>query len=332
MISLTRGDPVAKCVEGRYKGEIICIDKSKEAKIDLWAKPEFIIKEMLYKDPDYMILTRRTKPQKKARLEYLIEQEEDTPEGLEMIENDTEGLRDIYDRSMKILERIYKKELFIPDAVFEPYIDEDRHETYYITGQSGSGKSTYATNLIKMMRKKNPNKKVYIISKLDEDKVYDEIGKGPNAPIRIPTKDDEGFDAFGMTKDHIPSLTMDHLKDSIVVFDDTTSIDDPAINKGVQHLLDTICECGRHNKITLINTAHLIANHKASRKILNEATNITFFINSNWAQTSLFFKGQMGMLKPQIERIRLLGEGSRWITLNRGIPNYILSQNRLLLI
>jgi energy-coupling factor transporter ATP-binding protein EcfA2 len=332
MISLKRGTPVAKCIAGKYKDEIICIDSSINAKIDLWASPEYIIKEMLYKDPDYLSLTRKTRPQKKARLQLLIESDEDTPEMIDLIKNDNEGLRDLYDRCIILLEKIYKKELYIPDAVFEPFIDEDKHETYYITGQSGSGKSTYATNLIKMIRRKNPKKKVYIISKLDEDKVYDEIGKGDDAPIRIPTKGEDGYDAFALNKKHKPSLLLEHLRDSIVVFDDTSSIDDKDINAGVQHLLDTICECGRHERITLINTSHLIGNHKASRKILNEATNITFFVNSNWAQTSMFFKFQMGMLKPQIERIKLLGEGSRWITLNRGIPNYILSQNRLLLI
>lgn len=351
MISLSKGTPIALNTAGKYKNEIVYVNKDEDAEIDPWASPKYIINTVLTQDNAFIKLTRKTSHSRKEQLLELLNDPEFDPYGKDIEAFDKfPGLDELYKSTVEILKRIYAKEIFIPDAKLQPIIPDNEHSCWLIAGQSGSGKSYFAADLLRQMRKKDPKKKIYIVSYLDEDKAYDFLGEnGGEAIIRIPCKGDEGIENFvgvetivniqganGKTKKakqmSEPLVKTDQFEDSVIVFDDIEAIPDSSINKGV-HLFQKAClQTLRHQRGTTINIAHELQNWKKTKELLTEATYIVGFVNSNPIQMKKFFKTQYGMSDPEVKKIMTLGEKSRWICLCRKIPNYILSEKSALII
>jgi len=197
------------------------------------------------------------------------------------------------------------------DSKFQqvPCPDTER-QILYITGASGSGKSTYTKNYIKQYKKMYPKRPIYLFSALKEDESLDEVN-----PQRILIDD---------TIVEQPLLAED-FKDSCVIFDDTDCISHKKQRDAVNNILSEILETGRHFNTTCILTFHLATGGKDTRRILNEAHSVIYFPHSG-SNVGLkrLLQDYLGLDKKTMKQIK--DSKSRWACIHRGYPNVIMTE------
>lgn len=230
----------------------------------------------------------------------------------------TDSNKDLYDLIKKIRDKsskIGKKEFKIhDDGILQPLPRFDKTERCYIAGQSESGKSYYIGQYLEQLIKVFKNKKIYVFSDVEQDPSIDDVFKGKKNMIRF------SLDAELLDKDPIePKL----FKDSICVFDDIDSIQNPKILKYVQTLRDSILKRGRHENITCLITSHLLTNYKDTRIILNECNNIVLFCRAGSTYSIKYFlQKYIGLDKNEIHKV--LNLPSRWVSINKNANQYVL--------
>lgn len=210
------------------------------------------------------------------------------------------------------------KELTLDEGIFEQ-VPSNPDRIIYITGPSGSGKSTYASKYISNYLKCYPKATFYVLSRLDEDKVIDELD-----PIRIVINEELLDDPIDITKEFT-----DH---TIILFDDTDTIPDKRLQQMINRLKVDVMEIGRHMDIKCVITSHLVnPNDKTfSRTVMNELNTLTFFPQGgSIRQIKYTMKNYFGFENKQIENIISLGKKSRWITLFKCYPQCVMSEKKM---
>jgi hypothetical protein len=220
----------------------------------------------------------------------------------------------------KVIEAIdqQKKKGFVlrSGGKLQPLPNFNRIEKIYISGISGSGKSTFASNFIREYLKQKRKNEFFLFSNVDEDDVLDKL-----KPIRIDLDDEEA----------LSEVNSSDFYDSLVLFDDTDTISNGLVRKFIQHLRDDLLECGRHYNTTVVAVSHVLQNYQATRKLLNEASSIVFFprVGSN-NHNYKFLKHHCLYDEDTIRR--LLNLNSRWVALYRSFPNYVIYEKGVFLI
>lgn len=212
-----------------------------------------------------------------------------------------------------ILEEAYekaKKNFIIHEGMLEPMPNlRNTRDVLYVAGPSASGKSTYIGKYLTNYLQTYPDNKIIIVSKLSSDIAFDHLN-----PIRIRIDDGNFIDN---------PIDPSEFSDSCVVFDDIDTIKDQKLLKEVQKLRDDCLEVGRHHNISVCATSHLLMNYKATKTMINESHTVTFFPQSGSTyQINRFLKEYAGLNKKQSEHV--LGLPSRWVTLHKNYPNYIM--------
>lgn len=198
----------------------------------------------------------------------------------------------------------------------QPIPDITTRSVALVCGPSGSGKSTYASEYLKMYRALFPKNPIYVFSRLDKDPVIDQL-----RPYRIKI-DEELIEN--------PIDIIQEMHDCIVLFDDTDTIQDDKLKKIVSKLKNDILETGRHNNIYVIITSHLINGNdkKDTRTMLNECHSLTVFPKSGSSYAITYaLKNYFGFNNQLIKRI--LESDSRWVTINKTYPQYVMTQNEI---
>lgn len=197
------------------------------------------------------------------------------------------------------------------DGKFQQIPDPDKErEILYITGASGSGKSTYALNYIKQYKKIYKDNPVYLFSALSEDETIDKI-----SPHRILI--DERL--------YTDPLNAKDFENSLVIFDDIDVIGDKKMREAVYNLLNQILETGRHFKTTAIITNHLPTNGKDTKRVLNECHSITYFPHSGSGRAMKYLLTEyLGMDRNTIKKIK--GAKSRWATIFKNYPMIAMTE------
>lgn len=201
-----------------------------------------------------------------------------------------------------------------------PVPDIDGRQVVYIAGPSGSGKSTYAANYMKQYRKLFPKNNIFVFSRLNDDQAFKDIKH-----VRVPI--DQNF------VDDPIDIHKEFQTNDLVLFDDTDTIQSPNIKKAVSALKNDVLETGRHNNIYTLVTSHLINGNdkKDTRTILNEAHTITMFPKGGSAYAITYvLKNYLGFGKKQIDRI--LSLNSRWVTVGKSYPQYVLYDKGIFLL
>jgi len=207
------------------------------------------------------------------------------------------------------------KNLSLKDGQFQHMPDPNtERQILYITGASGSGKSTYTakyTKLYKLMHKKNP---VYVFSALKDDESLDVV-----QPKR-----------FKITKESLldDPIDVEDLANSLVIFDDIDCIKNKELKEEVYNILDQILETGRHFSITCIITNHLPTGGNTTRRILNECHSITYFPHSgNTGKLKKFLIDQVGISKE--DYIKNRKAKSRWATIFKNYPMVNMTEKEI---
>lgn len=187
----------------------------------------------------------------------------------------------------------------------DPFCDRTTH---YIGGVAGSGKSTYASGLIREYKKMYPSRRVILFSRKPNDPVLDQLN-----PMRVKMD-------FSLVDEPVQ---LEELTESMVIFDDVGTIADSSIKSAVFHLINDILEVGRSYKISCIVSNHLFCNYKDTRTVLNESQYVTAFPHHGGKNHfKRYLKAYLGLDEKQIKKIMKVP--SRWVTLHVHSPMYVM--------
>lgn len=207
-----------------------------------------------------------------------------------------------YDEALKIIQGSKGKEILLDeDSNLYPMWDiKSERQVFMITGMSGSGKSTYTSQLMDSYHKQYKRNKVYIFSNKDDDPALDKH----KFAVRIPISED-------LVEDPIH---LDEFRNSLVIFDDIEGNPSRIVNKEMDRLRDLILQQGRSYKCSFVYISHLANNYKQTRTILNECNAVTVFpaMTTRYALKYLLEK-YFGFEKKDINK--LVGLNSRWVTI-----------------
>lgn len=230
------------------------------------------------------------------------------------LEEVSSKMRPVYREIKNKLSNDCKKEIVLRDngIIYPmPFIMPDQIENIYICGQTGSGKSTFMAGYVRQYKRLFPKRPVWLFSRLQQDKVLDEIGV--NRILIDEDLLDEEIELETFTQNSNGAL---------VLFDDCNTISDKKLCEKVYKIRDDLSECGRHKNISICSTSHMISDYKKTRNILNESSAVVFFKGGTKYHIIRFLKTHAGLNKNEIEKI--LNLPSRWIYYHKSYPNYIL--------
>lgn len=311
MFSFKQGIPIALVSDGKHKNKLLKLIKDvNEDEVEHYEEdPLELISDILNSQEEET--KRYLTPKEIEELEYCIR--DDVPPSRAKAK-----LSRLFKQAKEMIKARQGKEMIlyegqlVPMPIEEP--DEDQNERIYLAAPSGSGKSVWANQWIRMYLKLHPRAKIYVFSKLGEDVSLD-YNIPPKQLVRVAL--DETF------LEGEPLSASDFDRDSVVVFDDITSIKDKSVLQAVKKLRDELLETGRHQNISIIDISHLITNYKESRTSLNEATTVVLFPKSGSGQSINYYLRQyLGLDQPTIKKIVKLP--SRWVAISKRAPRFVL--------
>ena len=197
------------------------------------------------------------------------------------------------------------------EGLFEllPPADSKKRSVWYVAGQSGSGKSWIAKQIVSMYHKLNPSRGVYLVSKLEQDDTLDSLKFLKRVPIKSFVDD---------------YPTLDEMKDSCLIFDDWDTLTGDA-EKVIHKLIEDISIMGRHSNTTILILSHYLTNFRKTRLILNEATHIVVYpLSTSYYALKYLLKNYVGVEEDELKKHRKLG--SRWLCYTKGYPQIMISQ------
>ena len=199
------------------------------------------------------------------------------------------------------------------EGIFQQIPDTTKErEIIYITGCSGSGKSTYTRKFIEQHKKNNPDIEIYLFSALPDDESLDSV-----EPKRIILDDTIISDPIDVKE----------FSGCIVIFDDIDVLTNKKIREEVYKILNQILEIGRHYKINCIVTNHLPTNGRDTRRILNESSCFVYFPHSANAKIKYFLTEYVGIDKKMISKLKR--QQSRWVCLYKNYPMVYLTERQI---
>lgn len=206
------------------------------------------------------------------------------------------------------------KRLEIPnEAKFQQVADTTKErEILYITGCSGSGKSTYTRKFIEQLKKVKKDIQVYLFSALNEDESLDSV-----EPKRIQLDESLVDDPIDIKE----------FENSVVIFDDVDVIPDKKIREAVMKIMNLALEVGRHHKVNMVITNHLPTNGRDTRRILNEASSFTYFPHSANARIKYFLTEYVGIDKKMVTYFKK--QNTRAVTIFKHYPMCYLCDHQV---
>lgn len=304
MLSIKDGKPISIIRGGERNGQIIYVkdsstdslvgDKLAEMKSNLEIMT--LLKRGLYD---------RFNVKKQKEVELLTKA---VKRGVEPLEED---LVDLYRKARRLLEESSAKEITIEDGVMQHIPDPEKRSVLYVAAPSGAGKSTYMHKYAQEYAKMFPERPIYLISRLREDETLDD---GTVSYQRVDYSDWANPDSRPEPAD---------FADSLVIFDDCDTIQDKEISKAVISVRDDLLETGRHSNTEVVITSHVINNYQQTRRILNEMTSLTIFMQgSSYHQVSYALRNYFGISAKEVDKLRNLP--SRWVTVFKNYPQCVL--------
>ena len=203
-------------------------------------------------------------------------------------------------------------ELVVKDTQKVQMIPNKKKERFvsYISGQAGSGKSFFTNKLAEEYHSMYPKRPIYLFSLLTEDK-----------SIKCKCIKRIKLDGNFLKTD----LTLGDMKNSLLIFDDIDTIKNKCIKGKLDHIIDTLLQCGRHAGVSVIYVSHLACNGKDTKMILAECNNITIFPKTMGNRgIKYLLSDHFGLDNKQIKKIKKLD--SRHITLVRSYPMVLLHE------
>lgn len=206
--------------------------------------------------------------------------------------------------------------------------DDKQRIVYYISGQSGSGKTTMATEIAKVYKERFPSNKIIFISPKKPDGAMKELD-----PIIINISNEEKAHYNFVdeeTKIRIEEdLDKTELDNTLCIFDDIEGVT-KKIRLAIKELLNKILFLGRHRSISVCYLTHITCDHNETKPILTEANAIITFPNGKITELNKYvYKNYCGM---DLNTVKALSNiKSRWICCHRNYPPFICTEKEFFL-
>ena len=222
------------------------------------------------------------------------------------------------------LSRVYSETKRYADNSTKHYLDFGKDETVmpcfpepsvrvFVSGLSGSGKSTMIQNLIL----NNPPKGdgfVFLFSPIEEDQSLSKIKK----LIHLDFSDFERENEKEFEFEDIPA-------GSICIFDDYQTAPKHLLPL-YQELLDKIMERGRHNSISCYVVSHNPLAGAKTKVSIRESTYMLVFPRSNPRDVRVLLKTYCGFNDHEIDQI--MNIRSRWALVKKTVPRYTFGEHQ----
>ena len=188
--------------------------------------------------------------------------------------------------------------------------------TFYIPARSNSGKTTWIANYLEDYLEQFPNNEVYLFSGVPkEEPAFEKFGK------KVTVMDLQYFRDNPITK----AEELSDFANSMCIFDDINSIPDLRTKKSVITLRDVILQCGRHENVSCMVTAHQALDRGLTAYPIKESDYFVVFPQANKQQTRALLTKYADFTKQEVDRVMTIK--SRWVEISRNNPSFVLSSN-----
>ena len=221
-----------------------------------------------------------------------------------------------YEDAVEFVDNSLKKELdYGSNSELFPIIEDESYRMY-VSGLSGSGKSHFIAQFLKMNKPKGEGAGIFLFSPIENDKAMASIKN----LIHLSLDEVEAELERELTIEDIP-------EGSIVIFDDVESFP-KAIAKKYLELRDIIAERGRHRKVSLITVSHNAMAGNATKVSIRESQYWVLFPKFNARDTKTILKIYGGLDAKDTARVTSMN--SRWVLYRKAIPKYAVGQNSVI--
>ena len=191
----------------------------------------------------------------------------------------------------------------------------------YIAGPAGAGKTTWCRQYIEKFHNMKPDYNIIVISSIAEDNAF----KG--LPCKIQQLELSEIKKDIKNKEDLDYLDIENFRKSLIIFDDIEYRDRQISNILLELLYDCIQNGRDHTyqdeDIYLLITSHKLTNYRKTRLILDEATGIVVFPNSQGKATIIkYAERYLNMKKKDINK--MLNTNSRWLYIAKSTPPYLI--------
>ena len=185
-------------------------------------------------------------------------------------------------------------------------------EILYVAGPTGCGKSWWIKSYIVEYMLMFPERRVILLSRHEEDPAYEGLNL---TTISLDPRDSE----------ELYSLTVEDLRESLVIFDDCDRLMDKGIVKFVKSLISDTIMNGRKMEVSAIVTTHIVMDGAKTKEIVSQCNKIVVFPGSGTnSGLKRLFEVYLGMSQQEQEHVmRLKG---RWVCVDLTAPRYLLSK------
>lgn len=199
---------------------------------------------------------------------------------------------------------------------FLPYIPKNQRFAAFVSGASGSGKSTVIAEMVRDLKKRNENP-CYIFTAVDK-------------------VDDPAFRDLGVkhlkykNKGVLLTLTPEMLKNTNLIFDDYNASQDEEINSFMLKLLSNILEVGRKLNINVIVVNHNTRDFHKTRTVIFECDTYVLFPATNRNAVLKFMREYADMDKAELDTIKKIDEGRYTrLYLHKSIPRFYMTSKKI---
>ena len=221
------------------------------------------------------------------------------------------------------------KEFEITERLIEPIIDpniykRNQREVYLISGASGAGKTTIASQIIKNYKDTFPKHNIVLFSPIVDDPAYKDLDMR-QIELNEDFKDSQSWGTSDLEAEDYNDeiITIDDFYDTLVVFDDCDHIHDKRTRKIIMDIRDQLLELGRHKRCSMIVINHQLRNYALTKILLMECNKVIVFPHAGTkGQIRDYLKTYGGYSKSEIDDIFKIK--SRWVLLCKTAPMYIL--------
>ena len=204
-----------------------------------------------------------------------------------------------------------------------PYLDltHNQRSMIFISGPSGSGKSSvaYSISLNLRIRLSDKKRKIVLFTKnADEDPAF----KSAKKIIQI-----------GMFSDpHFIEIEPSHLSDCIVVFDDWEVLPKNLLNH-VSLLIKDLAERSRKLNISLLVINHQTQNYNVTRNLIFESDSYVLFPSANRNAFKRFAKSYMDITDDEIQNmIETCKKPHTWLIFHKSVPRFWQTDKKIIML
>lgn len=213
------------------------------------------------------------------------------------------------------------------DIMIIPRNEENQREAINCTGPSGSGKSYWTGEYIKLYLEQHPQDKVFIVSLKDRDPAYDElIAEYPKRIARLDLEECFGEEAEPMKVGEGEG----EVCHCLIIFDDIEDIFDPKTKKRVYAFKDLCLRLGRSLGVNVILCNHISFTGQDTRTSLNECNGMVFYKEASAHYTDAVLKKYLGVSGKVATELRKVP--SRWMYISKNVPRIAVFQKEVWLI